>query len=274
MKPGGESATAPTGARSRCRSTAPRADTLADLPDLHEHQVQHRPELHPLHQPGRPPGQGRRRQQRRRGRPAPDATVVHVNDSKPQRPVALDLSGFGAVPGNATVTPVTSDASGALVQGEPVAVGKDRVGGPHGAGQVGHDVPRRRGRTAWPRTPPSSRRTTSTASRASRAASPLAREPAAPPSSVPARAQASSGPSAASAARTAAGPATQLKRPTAGGSSPSSTERPSWRRQRQRRPLPRSGPCPPPATARTRSSTRQPAGSSRWAGTPPRTGRR
>lgn len=54
------------------------------------------------------------------------ATVVHVNDSKQQRQVALDLSGFGAIQGNATVTPVTSDASGALVQGEPVAVGKDR----------------------------------------------------------------------------------------------------------------------------------------------------
>ncbi|MFE5838959.1 Ig-like domain-containing protein [Arthrobacter sp. NPDC056493] len=53
------------------------------------------------------------------------ATVVHVNDSKQQRQVALDLSGFGAIQGNATVTPVTSDASGALVKGEPVAVGKD-----------------------------------------------------------------------------------------------------------------------------------------------------
>jgi hypothetical protein len=55
------------------------------------------------------------------------ATVVHVNDSKQERPVALDLSGFGAVQGNATVTPVTSDASGALAEGEPVAVGKDRT---------------------------------------------------------------------------------------------------------------------------------------------------
>lgn len=55
------------------------------------------------------------------------ATVVHVNDSKQQRQVALDLSGFGAVRGNATVTPVTSDASGALVKGELVAVGKDRT---------------------------------------------------------------------------------------------------------------------------------------------------
>ncbi|WP_190242958.1 Ig-like domain-containing protein [Arthrobacter globiformis] len=55
------------------------------------------------------------------------ATVVHVNDSKQQRPVALDLSRFGAIQGNATVTPVTSDASGALVEGEPVAVGKDRT---------------------------------------------------------------------------------------------------------------------------------------------------
>jgi O-glycosyl hydrolase len=55
------------------------------------------------------------------------ATVVHVNDSKQQRSVALDLSGFGAVQGNATVTPVTSDASGALVEGDPVAVGKDRT---------------------------------------------------------------------------------------------------------------------------------------------------
>jgi hypothetical protein len=56
---------------------------------------------------------------------ATGATVVHVNDSKQQRPVVLDLSGFGAVEGNATVTPVVSDASGALVRGEPVAVGKD-----------------------------------------------------------------------------------------------------------------------------------------------------
>jgi hypothetical protein len=58
---------------------------------------------------------------------ASGATVVHVNDSKQQRPVALDLSGFGAIEGNATVTPVTSDTAGALVEGEPVAVGKDRT---------------------------------------------------------------------------------------------------------------------------------------------------
>ncbi len=55
------------------------------------------------------------------------ATVVHVNDGKQARPVVLDLTAFGAIQGNATVTPVTSNAAGALVKGEPVAVGKDRA---------------------------------------------------------------------------------------------------------------------------------------------------
>ncbi|UZX01303.1 hypothetical protein F8G81_00715 [Arthrobacter sp. CDRTa11] len=53
------------------------------------------------------------------------ATVVHVNDSAQEHPVVLDLSGFGAIQGNATVTPVVSDVTGALVKGQPVAVGRN-----------------------------------------------------------------------------------------------------------------------------------------------------
>ena len=50
------------------------------------------------------------------------ATVVHVNDSTRTREVTLDLSGFAAVSGNATVTPVTSSAAGGLVEGDPAPV--------------------------------------------------------------------------------------------------------------------------------------------------------
>ncbi|MFC8850487.1 MULTISPECIES: glycoside hydrolase [unclassified Micromonospora] len=50
------------------------------------------------------------------------ATVVHVNDSTAARTVALDLSAFGAVAANATVTPVVTSADGALRRGTPVAV--------------------------------------------------------------------------------------------------------------------------------------------------------
>ncbi|WP_207453952.1 Ig-like domain-containing protein [Herbiconiux sp. SYSU D00978] len=50
------------------------------------------------------------------------ATVVHINDTAEARSVALDLSGFATVSAGATVTPVVTDASGALVEGAPVAV--------------------------------------------------------------------------------------------------------------------------------------------------------
>ncbi|WP_139122931.1 Ig-like domain-containing protein [Cellulosimicrobium cellulans] len=50
------------------------------------------------------------------------AAVVHVNATKAERAVTLDLSKFGAVGSDATVTPVTTSASGYLVEGEPVAV--------------------------------------------------------------------------------------------------------------------------------------------------------
>nr|WP_243704939.1 glycoside hydrolase [Micromonospora sp. KC723] len=52
------------------------------------------------------------------------ATVVHVNSSDTGRHVTLDLSRFGHVAPEATVTPVVTDASGALVRHEPVRVGK------------------------------------------------------------------------------------------------------------------------------------------------------
>lgn len=50
------------------------------------------------------------------------ATVVHVNDSTQAREVTVDLSGFAAVSPGATVTPVVTDTSGALVRRAPVAV--------------------------------------------------------------------------------------------------------------------------------------------------------
>ena len=50
------------------------------------------------------------------------ATVVHVNNATENHAVVLDLTRFGKVRDRATVTPVTSSASGALVQGKPVRV--------------------------------------------------------------------------------------------------------------------------------------------------------
>jgi len=50
------------------------------------------------------------------------ATVVHINDTKQARTVRLDLSAFGTVAPNATVTPVFTSASGALKKGLPIAV--------------------------------------------------------------------------------------------------------------------------------------------------------
>lgn len=50
------------------------------------------------------------------------ATVVHVNATKAERAVTLDLSKFGAVGSDATVTPVVTSTAGYLVEGEPVAV--------------------------------------------------------------------------------------------------------------------------------------------------------
>lgn len=53
------------------------------------------------------------------------ATVVHVNNSTAARNVTLDLSRFGVVTSRASVTPVVTNADGALVRGAPVRV-KDR----------------------------------------------------------------------------------------------------------------------------------------------------
>ncbi|MDX8051698.1 glycoside hydrolase [Lentzea sp. BCCO 10_0798] len=50
------------------------------------------------------------------------ATVVHVNSGSTGRAVTLDLSRFGLVSPLAKVTPVVTDASGALVRGKPVRV--------------------------------------------------------------------------------------------------------------------------------------------------------
>ncbi|ROP44793.1 RICIN domain-containing protein [Pseudokineococcus lusitanus] len=55
------------------------------------------------------------------------ATVVHVNDTAAPREVTLDLSGFRLVQRGATVTPVVTDADGALVGGEPVPVADERA---------------------------------------------------------------------------------------------------------------------------------------------------
>ncbi|MGV0109435.1 RICIN domain-containing protein [Arthrobacter sp. CP30] len=50
------------------------------------------------------------------------AAVVHINEDAEDKPVVLDFSKFGSVARGATVTPVVSDADGALVEGEPVAI--------------------------------------------------------------------------------------------------------------------------------------------------------
>ncbi len=54
------------------------------------------------------------------------ATVVHVNNSEEPRAVTLDLSRFGAVDRRASVTPVVTDVSGALVRGKAVRVSANR----------------------------------------------------------------------------------------------------------------------------------------------------
>ena len=51
-----------------------------------------------------------------------DATVVHVNSGNTDRAVTLDLSRFGLVSPLAKVTPVVTNAAGALVHGKPVRV--------------------------------------------------------------------------------------------------------------------------------------------------------
>ncbi|GAA1194487.1 RICIN domain-containing protein [Streptomyces hebeiensis] len=55
------------------------------------------------------------------------ATVVHVNDTLDARRVTVDLSGFAEVARGAKVTPVVTDASGALVRRAPVAVSEGRA---------------------------------------------------------------------------------------------------------------------------------------------------
>ncbi|MEO3754759.1 glycoside hydrolase [Streptomyces sp. B6B3] len=55
------------------------------------------------------------------------ATVVHVNDAAEARAVTLDLSKFGHVARGATVTPVVTDATGALVEHDPVRVTDERA---------------------------------------------------------------------------------------------------------------------------------------------------
>ncbi|WP_258062271.1 Ig-like domain-containing protein [Arthrobacter sp. B0490] len=50
------------------------------------------------------------------------AAVVHINESTENTPVVLDFSKFGSIAQGATVIPVVSDANGALVESEPVAI--------------------------------------------------------------------------------------------------------------------------------------------------------
>ncbi|WP_207914122.1 glycoside hydrolase [Micromonospora sp. KC213] len=52
------------------------------------------------------------------------ATVVHVNSADTGRRISLDLSRFGHVTPEATVTPIVTDASGALVRQRPIPVDK------------------------------------------------------------------------------------------------------------------------------------------------------
>lgn len=54
------------------------------------------------------------------------SAVVHVNNTADPRAVTLDLSRFGTVHPGASVTPVVTDADGALVRGTPVRIGADR----------------------------------------------------------------------------------------------------------------------------------------------------
>ncbi|AXG76485.1 RICIN domain-containing protein [Streptomyces paludis] len=56
-----------------------------------------------------------------------EATVVHVNDTDTVRDVTLDLSGFAKVSKGAKVTPVVTDASGALVKKAKVTVKNGRA---------------------------------------------------------------------------------------------------------------------------------------------------
>ncbi|GAA3762147.1 RICIN domain-containing protein [Salinactinospora qingdaonensis] len=56
-----------------------------------------------------------------------DATVVHVNDSDAPRAVTVDLSNFSHVDHDATMTPIVTDADGALVEHEAVSVTDDRA---------------------------------------------------------------------------------------------------------------------------------------------------
>lgn len=55
------------------------------------------------------------------------ASVVHVNDTTEARDLTLDLTRFGAIEEGATVTPVVTDANGALVEHAPVAVADGRA---------------------------------------------------------------------------------------------------------------------------------------------------
>ncbi|WP_100444753.1 RICIN domain-containing protein [Glycomyces xiaoerkulensis] len=50
------------------------------------------------------------------------ASVVHTNNGEDPREITLDLSKFGTVAADATVTPVVTGTDGALVEGEPVQV--------------------------------------------------------------------------------------------------------------------------------------------------------
>ncbi|RDG39090.1 RICIN domain-containing protein [Streptomyces corynorhini] len=65
-----------------------------------------------------------------------EATVVHVNDTDSAHEIALDLSGFAEVAKGAKVTPVVTDASGALVKKRAVAVSKGRASVTVPAGSV------------------------------------------------------------------------------------------------------------------------------------------
>ncbi|HWS33630.1 MAG TPA: RICIN domain-containing protein, partial [Actinoplanes sp.] len=55
------------------------------------------------------------------------ATAVHVNSSTVDTAVTLDLSAFRTVRSTATVTPVVTSASGALITGTPVRIKQDRA---------------------------------------------------------------------------------------------------------------------------------------------------
>ena len=123
MKPGGECRQGRQLGQIQLPFSCTADGHPGDVPDLHEHQVRHGPQLHALHQARRQADQGGRHLQRRRrdeGRQGRLARPRQLHHRGPH--VTLDLSKFRTVKGNATVTPTVTSADGKLKQQAPVKV--------------------------------------------------------------------------------------------------------------------------------------------------------